>query len=156
MRKKINSKKKGFTLIELIIVIAIIAILSAIAVPNFISLRNKTKNTADVNSCRTIKKAVQVLVADDSIPTTLVADIYTVTYAVAAGVTTITVTPTTVGNVAQAGEIKSSLSNTVKPQGKAMATVNLDSGVTTYPNPVVNAVSYKITVTDSAVLVETD
>lgn len=35
-------KKDGFTLIELMIVIAIIGLLAAIAVPNFISYRNKT------------------------------------------------------------------------------------------------------------------
>ncbi len=38
----LTNDKKGFTLIELMIVIAIIGILSAIAVPNFIAYRNKS------------------------------------------------------------------------------------------------------------------
>jgi prepilin-type N-terminal cleavage/methylation domain-containing protein len=46
--------KHGFTLIELIVVIAIIGILSAIAVPSMIGYINSAKNTALKANCRNL------------------------------------------------------------------------------------------------------
>jgi prepilin-type N-terminal cleavage/methylation domain-containing protein len=53
MLQKLRGNSKGFTLIELMIVIAIIGILAAIAIPNFINYRNKSFCSAaesDANS----------------------------------------------------------------------------------------------------------
>ncbi|MGA7104903.1 MAG: prepilin-type N-terminal cleavage/methylation domain-containing protein [Candidatus Deferrimicrobiaceae bacterium] len=50
-------KNKGFTLIELMIVVAIIAILAAIAIPNFMSFVVKTKRTEAKTNLEAIYKA---------------------------------------------------------------------------------------------------
>ena len=53
MLQKLRGNSQGFTLIELMIVIAIIGILAAIAIPNFIAYRNKSYCSAaesDANS----------------------------------------------------------------------------------------------------------
>ena len=62
--KPLNSKK-GFTLIEILVVIAIIAILAGVAIPNIFSYINKTKAKADETNAAVIAKAVQSAIAFD-------------------------------------------------------------------------------------------
>ncbi len=62
-----NKKKKGFTLIELIIVLAVMAIIALIAIPNFAAVRNNSKVKADKQSCATIERTVLMLVSDETI-----------------------------------------------------------------------------------------
>lgn len=61
------TKRKGFTLVELIIVLAVMAIIAAVAIPNFTDIQNNAKSKADVQTCETIKRTVMMLLADDSI-----------------------------------------------------------------------------------------
>lgn len=55
---RLQANEKGFTLIELMIVIAIIGILAAIAIPNFIAYRNKTFCSAAESDANAIASAI--------------------------------------------------------------------------------------------------
>lgn len=60
------SKKKGFTLIELMIVIAIIAILAAILVPNFLRARAQGQWTQCQSNCKNIGTALEMYSTDNA------------------------------------------------------------------------------------------
>lgn len=67
MNQTTKKKKKGFTLVELIIVIAIIAILAAIAIPKFGQIRENSNVKADIATAKNIQTAVTAAVANGDI-----------------------------------------------------------------------------------------
>ena len=63
IRKKLN--QKGFTLIELMIVVAIIGILAAIAIPQFAAYRTKSYNSAAQSDLRNVLTTLEAHYADN-------------------------------------------------------------------------------------------
>lgn len=74
---KIN-RKQGFTLIELTVVLAIMAIILTVIAPNFSYIKDSAKTKVDKQNCAVIERSVKMLLAED---------------AISSSVTSITITP---------------------------------------------------------------
>ena len=56
-RNQMRQRKPGFTLVELMIIVAVIGIIAAIAVPNFLNYRNKSRVASAISTGESIRTA---------------------------------------------------------------------------------------------------
>lgn len=107
MKKNAKKNNKGFSLVELIIVVAIMAILIGVLGGQYLKFVEKSRQSADKSNVDEIVRAVQIYAADPDAKAT-----------VAAGTVTITATGTSVSDAGtqaaliEAGLAKGTVSNT--------------------------------------------
>jgi prepilin-type N-terminal cleavage/methylation domain-containing protein len=75
MHNKLTTKRGGFTLVEIMIVVAIIALLAAIAVPGFLRARKRSQASKIINDLRLIDSAVDQYAIENSKTTGATVDI---------------------------------------------------------------------------------
>jgi type II secretion system protein G len=66
LRKRVTGDERGFTLIELLVVVIILGILTAIAVPSYLSFRGRSNDAAAKANVRTIIPDIEQYNADNN------------------------------------------------------------------------------------------
>jgi prepilin-type N-terminal cleavage/methylation domain-containing protein len=65
--KMMKQKKQGFTLVEIMIVVLIIGLLAAIAIPSFVRARDRSRDSACVNNLRQIDSAKEQFAMENNV-----------------------------------------------------------------------------------------
>ena len=84
LNRKLNNKKRGFTLVELLIVIVILAVLAAIAIPRFMDSGTRSKEASLKGDLKLLRNAIELFHNDTGAWPSATSDL-TVTTAPSAG-----------------------------------------------------------------------
>lgn len=95
--KKENMNNKGFSLVELIIVIAIMAILIVVLAPQYLKYVERSRNSTDLQNATELKVAVETWCADPEATSSATAE-QTIILEVGTSSTTVSGTASTVGD----------------------------------------------------------
>ena len=80
LRKRIQREEQGFTLIELLVVVIILGILTAIAIPSYLSFKDRASDTAAKADIRAVLPSIESWYADNNTYATMSLDSLKATY----------------------------------------------------------------------------